>query len=388
VRLIVEADGGSRGNPGPAGYGSLVRDAETGAVLARRNGFLGTVTNNVAEYTGLIEGLKAAQRLDPAATVEVRMDSKLVVEQVSGRWQVKHPSMKPLAREAVALAATFPSLRLTWVPRAQNGPADALANEAMDARAATYDALDDAWPDTARADADEREGDHLSPAGQTPPATAAWGPVAQDATTLLLLRHGQTPLSVERRFSGRGNPALTETGLAQARAAAERLATTHIDAVVSSPLTRAMQTAETVAARHGVPVVVDHSWVELDFGSWEGLTYAEVRERDPEGLAGWLAYVEGGPDDGPAPHGGETFAQCTARVRAARDALVAAHPGKAVLVVSHVTPIKAVAGLVLGAERAAMSSMFLDLCGLSQVLQFADGRGSLRSWNETSFLPE
>ncbi len=134
-RLRVEADGGSRGNPGPAGYGAVVRDADSGEVLAERAAGIGTATNNVAEYGGLIAGLKAALELDPAE-VEVRMDSKLVVEQMSGRWQVKHPSMRPLAREAVALVQQLPRVRFSWIPRAQNGHADRLANEAMDAAAA------------------------------------------------------------------------------------------------------------------------------------------------------------------------------------------------------------------------------------------------------------
>ena len=93
-RLVVEADGGSRGNPGPAGYGALVRDAETGRVLAERAASVGRATNNVAEYCGLVAGLQAALDLDASAQVEVRMDSKLVVEQMSGRWKVKHPDMQ------------------------------------------------------------------------------------------------------------------------------------------------------------------------------------------------------------------------------------------------------------------------------------------------------
>ncbi|MFD9648596.1 reverse transcriptase-like protein, partial [Streptomyces sp. NPDC059082] len=97
--VVVEADGGSRGNPGPAGYGAVVLDPATGETLAETAEFIGVATNNVAEYKGLVAGLKAARELFPDATVHVRMDSKLVVEQMSGRWKIKHPDMKPLAAE-------------------------------------------------------------------------------------------------------------------------------------------------------------------------------------------------------------------------------------------------------------------------------------------------
>ncbi|MYS16928.1 reverse transcriptase-like protein, partial [Streptomyces sp. SID4982] len=132
--FVVEADGGSRGNPGPAGYGAAVSDAATGETLAEAAEFIGVATNNVAEYRGLIAGLRAAHALDPEARVAVRMDSKLVVEQMSGRWKIKHPDMKPLATEA---RSVFPPGRVTyeWIPRERNKHADRLANEAMDAGA-------------------------------------------------------------------------------------------------------------------------------------------------------------------------------------------------------------------------------------------------------------
>ena len=129
-RLIVEADGGSRGNPGPAAYGALVRDGGTGEVLNREGLPLGRATNNVAEYSGLIAGLEMAREIDPDAEVDVRMDSKLVVEQMAGRWKVKHPAMIPLARRANTIRP--PRVHWTWVPRAENGAADALVNAALD----------------------------------------------------------------------------------------------------------------------------------------------------------------------------------------------------------------------------------------------------------------
>ncbi|MGW6785905.1 reverse transcriptase-like protein, partial [Streptomyces sp. NPDC054987] len=132
VRVVVEADGGSRGNPGPAGYGAVVLDPASGETLVERAEYIGVATNNVAEYKGLIAGLTAARDLAPDAEVLVRMDSKLVVEQMSGRWKIKHPDMKPLAAEA---ARILPRAQVTyeWIPRERNKHADRLANEAMDA---------------------------------------------------------------------------------------------------------------------------------------------------------------------------------------------------------------------------------------------------------------
>jgi probable phosphoglycerate mutase len=127
---VVEADGGSRGNPGPAAYGALVRDAATRQVLAREGVVIGIATNNVAEYSGLIAGLEMARAIDPEAAVEVRMDSRLVIEQMAGRWKVRHEAMKPLALRAGRLRPRH--VRWTWVPRAENRDADALVNAALD----------------------------------------------------------------------------------------------------------------------------------------------------------------------------------------------------------------------------------------------------------------
>ncbi len=128
--LIVEADGGSRGNPGPAAYGALVRDAQTSRVLAAEGLPIGRATNNVAEYRGLIAGLEMARELDPEAALDVRMDSKLVIEQMAGRWKIKHPDMKPLALQAARLRPA--SVTWTWVPREDNKAADTLVNRALD----------------------------------------------------------------------------------------------------------------------------------------------------------------------------------------------------------------------------------------------------------------
>ncbi|MGO1183828.1 MAG: reverse transcriptase-like protein [Micrococcaceae bacterium] len=138
AHLIVEADGGSRGNPGVAGYGALVRDPDTGALLAIEAKPLGTASNNVAEYSGLIAGLTLARSINPEAKVLARLDSKLVVEQMSGRWKIKHADMKRLALDAHAVLPPG-QVRFEWIPREQNKDADRLSNEAMDAGASGTD---------------------------------------------------------------------------------------------------------------------------------------------------------------------------------------------------------------------------------------------------------
>jgi probable phosphoglycerate mutase len=128
--LIVEADGGARGNPGPAAYGAIVRDAQTSQIWAAEGLSIGHATNNVAEYRGLIAGLEMARELDPTAAVEVRMDSRLVIEQMAGRWKIKHADMKVLALQASRLRPA--TVTWTWVPRELNKAADALVNRALD----------------------------------------------------------------------------------------------------------------------------------------------------------------------------------------------------------------------------------------------------------------
>lgn len=130
--LVVEADGGSRGNPGIAAGGAVVIDAD-GQVLTEVGVYVGVASNNVAEYNGLLAGLSAAFERDPDASVHVRMDSRLVVEQMTGRWKVKHPDMQRLVRQAHEVIAGR-DVTFEWVARLSNARADKAANEAMDRR--------------------------------------------------------------------------------------------------------------------------------------------------------------------------------------------------------------------------------------------------------------
>ena len=366
LRVIVEADGGSRGNPGPAGYGAVVRDADTGAVLREVAAGIGVASNNVAEYRGLIAGLTAAVELG-ADDVDVRMDSLLVVNQMNGDWKVKHEAMKPLASEAAALVRRLPAVRFRHIPREQNSHADRLANEAMDDAARGLD-----WQ--ARTEVPEPEPE---PAARPKPG---WSAPSGPATTSVLVRHGETALSVERRFSGTGDPELSDRGREQASAAAQRLAALDVDAVITSPRARARATADAIATALGMEALVDDAIAETDFGEWEGHTFAEIREQWPDQMASWL----GNPDV--APPGGESFTATFKRVADWCDRVVAAYPGKTVIVISHVTPIKALLREALDAPAHVLYRIHLDPASVSTIDWYAGGAGVVRLVNDTSHL--
>ncbi|WP_156753921.1 bifunctional RNase H/acid phosphatase [Actinokineospora pegani] len=365
MRVAVEADGGSRGNPGPAGYGAVVFDA-AGGVLAERAEAIGVATNNVAEYRGLIAGLRAAAALG-ATEVEVRMDSKLVVEQMAGRWQVKHPSMKPLAAEAKELATGFARVDYRWIPRAENTHADRLANRAMDGESIDRNGSDGS--------------DAPEPARSGP---ARWSGASGTPTRLLLVRHGQTAMSVERRYSGRGDVPLTELGGSQAAAAGARVAAldgvTADTPVLASPLARTRQTADAVAAATGGAVRTSPGLIETDFGDWEGMTFGEAAESDPALHRRWLS------DTSVPPPGGESFDVVHARVRAALDEVIEEHAGATVVLVTHVTPIKTLLRLALDVGPSLLYRLHLDLASLSVAEFYPDGNASVRLVNDTSHL--
>lgn len=358
--LIVEADGGSRGNPGPAGYGALVREVSTGRVIAERGEPIGRATNNVAEYRGLIAGLEAASDFEPSL-VEVRMDSKLVVEQMSGRWQIKHADLRPLAMQAQRLARQFPKVTYTWIPREQNSPADRLANQALDGVP-----IGASNPSLKR--------------GRT--TTPGWAPTDADPgapTRLFLVRHGVTEHSAERRFSGRNDLPLTPEGQKQIASAAGRLAARgSVGAVVASPLRRARESADIVGDALHLPVDLDDDLAELDFGQFEGLTWAEARAEFPSALDAFLGAAD------VAPPGGETIVSCRSRVQRALRRITLDHAGRDVVVVTHVTPIKILLCAGLDVPLTAVHRFFLAPASLSIAEWYADGRSSVTLVNDTS----
>jgi ribonuclease H / adenosylcobalamin/alpha-ribazole phosphatase len=220
------------------------------------------------------------------------------------------------------------------------------------------------------------------PGGSTTARPAPGWSLAQGrATTTLLLRHGETPLSAERRFAGRGEIPLTEAGQRQAATAADRLAARGgIDLIISSPLLRARQTAEAVARATGATLRADDGLAELDFGEWEGLTLAEASQRWPAEVTAWLGNVA------VAPPGGESFAAAIDRVGAALDRLLAAHQFRTLLLVSHVSPIKIAVCRALLAPPVTLFRFQLDVASLCEIDWYADGPATVRSLNDTAHL--
>ncbi len=383
----IEADGGSRGNPGPSAYGAVLKDAQTGAVIAERAERIGVATNNVAEYRGLIAGLELFAEHAPDADLEVRMDSRLVVEQMSGSWKIKHPDMKPLALQANRLAPR--GTVFTWVPRERNQHADRLANEALDGKrdaSGLFTTPRSAAASAHQAAAQGPDRSGVSRTSTTPDQGLRGWSGAGTPTTLILVRHGITEHTASKKFSGglaSSNPGLTDEGRAQVRATAEWLAplADGIDALVSSPVRRTHESAEILAAVLGHDVEFEEGIAEMEFGSWDGLTFTEVHEKYPDEMQAWLGSLD------TAPGGGESFRTVERRVLAGRDRLLASYAAKTVVAVSHVTPIKTLVAHALGAPLDALYRMELSPASVSVVSYYPaspEGRpemSSLRLFN-------
>ncbi len=358
----IETDGGARGNPGPAAYGAVLFDAETRTVIAEKAAAIGVASNNVAEYRGLIAGLELYREYADGADLEVRMDSKLVVQQMSGAWAIKHPDMRALALQARRLAPE--GTTYTWIPREQNKYADRILNEALDGQPVPQ-GEPGATDDTLVQAQEERP---KPPWEQGPP------------TTLILVRHGETDHTRDRKFSGLGgeDPGLNDDGRAQVRATAEWLAplAESVDAIVTSPLRRTRESAEIIASVFDQTVTVEDGLAEAAFGMWEGRTFADARELDPGGFDTWLGSL-----DLPAGGTGESLNDVEKRVRAALERLLARHPGKTILATSHVTPIKLLVKVALDMPTQSIFKTELAPASVTVISWFPDGRPVLRLFN-------
>jgi probable phosphoglycerate mutase len=353
----LTADGGSRGNPGPAGYGAVV--TEKGKIVAELFDVIGTATNNVAEYNGLLAGLSHIHKLDAEATVEVAMDSKLVVEQMSGRWQIKHADMRDLAKQC--RDAHSPTLvSYSWIPRDENSHADRLANKALDGG-------------SPHKPAPVIQQNYLTDRFRS----------AEIPTFIYFVRHGETILTPERKFSGIGplNPELMQDGLDQAELVAEEAVKLGAEILIASPLNRTRQTAEAISRTTGLEIIFDEAWFELSFGTWDGKSIEDVREEEPDNYQAWLNSTSY------APGGGESYDEASVRIEEALEKLVAQYPGKKIIVVTHNGVIKTAVKLATGAPADSVFHMDASPCSITSVSIWpSDGLRALRSMNERGHL--
>jgi ribonuclease H / adenosylcobalamin/alpha-ribazole phosphatase len=372
MRLIIEADGGSRGNPGISGAGAVVIDESSGQVIREISQGVGIATNNVAEYTALVLALEAAFEISSTASVVVRMDSKLVVEQMSGRWKIKHPDMMQLGAKVQKLIAGK-DVEFVWIPREQNTLADALANKAMDfspepvAQAAEFNLSE-------------------------PSSIRAPRPTSNVATTLIMVRHGRTALTESRKISGGTgeNPELSSLGKQDAREVAEELSLVGSTgnfgylakpvAVIHSPITRALQTAQVIGSKLSLPLVPEGDLAEIGFGDWEGLTNEEVFVGFEQQYSAWRGSFE------VAPPNGESLKDFDARVRRSLERILKTFAGQTVVVVAHVMPIRALLRIANDSSIAGFWRPNIGPASISIARYFGHEAAEIICMNSTAHL--
>lgn len=392
--VVIEADGGSRGNPGPAGSGAVLIDSETGSVLAEIAMFIGVATNNVAEYRAVLAAVDVANEIAPDAELIVRMDSKLVVEQMSGRWKVKNEGMRDLFQ---SMQKSIGSRKITfeWIPREQNGKADALANEAMDAEKSVvrkYVGSPDTSTISVVTSSSKVVAADLEYNPELPSSVRAPRNVSKKLTTIILVRHGRTILTETHRISGRGgeDPQLSEAGIQDAQAVAEELSkVSHSGAyakvlkptvVVSSPIARTRETAAIIAAKLGIKVEINDDIAEIAFGDWDGHTNQEVAENWPDQYEQWRGDVK------ISPPGGESLEEFDVRIQNGLAYILEKYEGQTVVVVSHVMPIR---GFLKSAMQAGWPSYWrisVAPCSMSIVRFWGNEAAEITVVNQTKHL--
>ncbi len=379
--LIIEADGGSRGNPGPSGSGAVVIDAESGLVIREISLFIGNATNNVAEYNALKAAILEVRKIDTSARVSVRMDSKLVIEQMTGNWKVKHPDMRALVIEIQGLVRDL-NVDFQWIPREENHRADALANRAMDEESTRT-------VDTSASPI------HASVAEfntEMPSSVRAPGHVDSPLTTVILVRHGRTHLTESKKISGRGgeNPHLSELGRQDAHKVAEALKAignsgqyaylSPPSVIISSPIQRTVDTANIIANSLGLAVTLDRDVEEISFGDWDGLTNEAVSAAWPEQWLAWRGSWTVSPPNG------ENLADFDERVTNARRRITHENSGRTVVVVAHVMPIR---GFVRHAFDGGISAYWatqIAPCSMTILRLWGDQAAEVVTVNDTNHL--
>ncbi len=328
-----------------------------------------------------MSGLEGAYQLNPQARILVRMDSKLVIEQMAGRWKIKHPDMQQLGAKVQSLIAGK-QVRWQWIPREENSRADALANKAMDEQG---DAQVSKIADSPRSPVVEFN-------QALPSSVRAPGNVSAPLTTVILVRHGRTHLTESKRISGSGgeNPGLSELGRGDAHKVAKAVAEignagpwSHlqpVSAIVSSPIQRTLDTAHILANELGLGVAVNEDIAEISFGDWDGHTNSEVISKWPELFAEWQGSWEVSPPNG------ESLQVFDARVQRGRLGILSEYAGQTVAIVSHVMPIRGFIRAGMDAGIAGYWRPQISPCSISIIRFWGDEAAEVIALNATSHL--
>jgi probable phosphoglycerate mutase len=393
--FVIEADGGSRGNPGPAGSGAVLIDPSNGSILAEIAVFIGVATNNVAEYRAVLAAIEVANELVPGAELLVRMDSKLVVEQMSGRWKVKNEGMQDLSN-AMHDAIGARKVSFAWIPREQNSKADALANEAMDAESSVirkYIGSADTSTINVVTSASKPIAADLEYNPSLPGSVRAPRDVSKQLTTVILVRHGRTALTESHKLSGRGgeDPQLSEAGIQDATKVAKEISRIgHSSSyqkvlppsvVVSSPIARTRQTAAIIAEKLNIAVETHDDIAEIAFGDWDGHTTQEVAATWPDLYDKWRGDVKVAP-----PGGGESLEEFDSRVQSGISQILDKHEGKTIVVVSHVMPIRGFIKKALEASWVSYWRPSVAPCSISIIRFWGDEAAEITVINQTNHL--
>ncbi len=368
MTFTLFADGASRGNPGPAAYGAVIYD-QSGALIAELGENLGIRTNNYAEYQGVIAGLRHIEANWPGAEVLVRMDSKLVVEQLSGRWQIKHPELRELAQEAIRIMRTL-KVKLEWVPREQNSAADAAANRALD--------------QGDFGESIERQLSAIQPKSIRAPRQSI------EPTTFVLIRHGHTQLTESNLISGSNgeDPTLSELGFLEAELAAKaasdllaRFGLGSVSKVLHSPQLRTTQTAASVAKHFEVDLRPDARFKEIGFGNWEGHSMAEMEAAGPDEIERWRGSMSA------KPPGGESVDDLESRVRAGLLESIEEFNGRTIAIVSHMMPLRAILRHALSGPNSLSWTLQFAPASVSVVRYFGPNFAEVFAINSCQHLP-
>lgn len=359
MKIKIFCDGGSRGNPGIAGAGSVLFDIQ-GKIIEEIAQYLGNdLTNNVAEYHSLINGLEAAARRG-ATEVEVYMDSNLVVKQMNGEWKIKHPDMKEKALDALRIAQKFHKVSYEWIPRERNSLADSLANKAMNEKKTTRISHDTVVEEkkAAKVEAQALPGYPYS-------------------LTLFIVRHGQTDMVRDNKLSGSGSDVgINDQGREEVHRAAQyirdhRLNHGRITTVISSPMLRCQESAFSIARTLGCEISTDARLAEISFGEWEGRTSKELMETEP------LSYVSFISSADVAAPGGESAKDLFKRVKSFKEKLVKKYPNETLVLSTHGGPAKVLLALAAGGNAENIRRFTVDTGSVSIVQFWSDGGSTI-----------